>query len=219
MHSPDLWWWYSNKASQRIVPLVSWLLLNFSTLYITGGFITKGIQVLADMMLCCWVSSSSYVEGKYKLYCQDEENLPYTTPPHDIFWLFFSVLLKTTVSYGMSPLTHSTTQHYIQEPHCCTTSNHIHNNIDSVFPIPTGSIFITVSFDESENYFSILPSKFCMHFSPCSSHQLTLCANSVPLSSSVLSLVLLDDSWSSSWSGPDGPSLNIWACIPDGHST
>jgi hypothetical protein len=63
-----------------------------------------------------------------------------------------------------------------------------------------------------------------MHFSHLSSYQLTLCADclywtpttSMPLSSSVSSLSLLDDRQSSCRSGAEGPSSIVWAWMPDG---
>lgn len=115
------------------------------------------------------------------MHCSDEETLPYITAQHNVFWICFLVLVKATVSFEMSPTTHSTTQHYIQGPHNCETSNPIHHNITSQQCV-----------DEYENYFSILYAFFTSqltpthplcrliptHFTPCSSHQLTLCADS-----------------------------------------
>lgn len=128
-----------------------------------------------------------------------------------MFWIFFSVLMKAPGSFEMSPTTHSTTKHYIQEPHNCKTSSPNHPNIhNSVFLIATGSTPDPVSLMNLRN---IMP--FCSHFSPHSPQQLTFCADccwyftlttSMPLSSSVSSLSLLDDSQSSCRSGADGPS-------------
>ena len=110
------------KPPQGRIPQVTWLLINFSTLYRIGGFITIGIQVLGDVMLRCWVSSSQRVEGKYRLHRQDEEILPCITPLHNMFWLIV-VLMKATGSLQChQPLTQ---QYSIISKNLTTVKPHI----------------------------------------------------------------------------------------------
>lgn len=72
--------------------------------------------------------------------------------------------------------------------------------------LPTGNISSSDSWVRSTTATGSLCAD-CLYF--------TL-TTSIPLSSSVSSLSLLDDSQSSCRSGAEGPSSMLWACMPDG---
>lgn len=199
---------------------------------ITGRFITKRAHAFWDMKLC-WSSGPQCCEGKSCLHYQGKRKLPYT-PPHNMFWLFFLVQIKATSSLDMSPATYSTMQCHIQKDwnphlHHYKISKPVHHQVHtSLLLIPAGSQSNPVpSGWIKKSAFHPCPSsllKCCMYFQSLSSHQLTLCADclywtpttSMPLSSSVSSLSLLDDNQSSCRSGAEGPFSIVWDCMPDG---